>query len=83
MSTGGYEYQSEFARKYVAQGQAEGEARGEAKGQARAILSVLKARGLDVPREVEERVARCADLAELDQWLQRAVVVRAAEEIFG
>jgi hypothetical protein len=30
-----YEYQSDFAKRYVAQGQAEGEARGEARGEAK------------------------------------------------
>ena len=34
MKKGEYEYQSDFARKYVAQGLAEGEAKGEAKGKA-------------------------------------------------
>ncbi|MBI4705627.1 MAG: hypothetical protein HY744_31425 [Deltaproteobacteria bacterium] len=34
METGGYEYQSEFARRYVAQGRAEGRADGRAEGEA-------------------------------------------------
>jgi hypothetical protein len=79
MSTGSYEYQSEFARRYVAQGKAEGEAEGEAKG----VLVVLRARGLVVSPEVEDRVKRCTDIAQLDEWLRRAVVVTSAEEIFG
>jgi hypothetical protein len=44
---------------------------------------VLRARGLVVSPDVEERVKRCTDLAQLDEWLRRAVVVASAEEIFG
>ena len=79
MSTGNYEYQSEFARRYVAQGRTEGKAEGEAKG----VLVVLRARGLIVSPEIEERVTRCTDIALLEEWLRRAVVVASAEEIFG
>jgi predicted ArsR family transcriptional regulator len=70
-----YRYQSEFARKYVAQG--------EAQGRAKAIVSVLKARGLAVPAAVEERVRACTDLAKLDECIARTVVVPSADEIFG
>jgi hypothetical protein len=79
MSTGNYEYQSEFARRYVAQGRTEGKAAGEANG----VLVVLRARGLVVSPDVEERVTRCTDIALLEEWLRRAVVVTTAEEIFG
>ena len=34
MNTGGYEYQTEFARKYVAEGEAKGKAEGKAEGLA-------------------------------------------------
>jgi hypothetical protein len=61
----------------------EGEARGEAKGKAEGVLVVLRARGLVVSPEVEDRVTRCTDIAQLDEWLRRAVVVTSAEEIFG
>jgi hypothetical protein len=33
--------------------------------------------------DVEDRVTRCTDLAQLDEWLRRAVIVASAEEIFG
>jgi hypothetical protein len=41
----GYEYQSEFAKKYVAQGRTEG----RAEEAAHAVLTVLRARGIAVP----------------------------------
>jgi hypothetical protein len=47
------------------------------------VLVVLRARGLVVSPAVEERVTRCTDIAQLDEWLRRAVVVASAEEIFG
>jgi hypothetical protein len=46
-------------------------------------LVVLRARGLVVSPEVEERVKRCTDIALLDEWLRRAVTVTSAEQIFG
>jgi flagellar biosynthesis/type III secretory pathway protein FliH len=53
MANGSYEYQSDFARRYVAQGKAEGRAEGEADGQARgraqSVLDVLRVRAVDVP----------------------------------
>jgi predicted transposase/invertase (TIGR01784 family) len=66
-----------------AKGKAEGEAKGKAEGEAKGVLVVLRARGLVVSPDVEDRVKRCTDLAQLDEWLRRAVVVASAEEIFG
>jgi hypothetical protein len=45
MQSGKYEYQTEFARRYVAEGEARGEALGEARGRAHALLSFLAAQG--------------------------------------
>ncbi|WP_437689035.1 VOC family protein [Sorangium sp. So ce176] len=63
----GYEFQSDFARSYVAKGRLE-----EA---ACAVLTVLEARGLAIPPEVRERVLASSDMAELDRWLRRAAVI--------
>jgi len=79
MASGNYEYQSDFARRYVAQGRAEG----EAAGLARALLAVLTARGLDVSEDVRTRIAACADLGRLDAWLARAVTAASAAEVVG
>ena len=62
----GYEYQSDFAKKYVAQGRAE-----EA---ARAVLTVLQARGLVVPDAARERILAQKDTERLERWLKKAVV---------
>ena len=79
----GYEYQSDFAKKYVAQGRAEGEAAGEAKGEARAVLAVLRSREVVVDAAAEKRITACADLAELDRWIARAAKVARVEELFS
>ncbi len=59
--------------------------RGCAKGRRREgaadILLVLKARGVAVPKEIEQRIAACADPAVLSRWLERAVTAESAAEV--
>jgi hypothetical protein len=76
------EFQSEFARKYVAVGRAEGEAKGKAEGEAHAVLAVLEARRLAVSAEVRERIMACTDLGVLEAWIRRAVTVASVEDLF-
>jgi hypothetical protein len=81
------EYGSDFARSYHAQGKAEGkaegEAEGEARGEAKAVLAVLKARGIQVTPGQQALVERCTSLTELDKWLERAGTVSSADEVFA
>jgi len=79
MASGTYEYQSDFAKRYVAQG----EAKGEAKGRAEALLAVLGARGIEVSEERRIRILACTQLPMLDGWLVRAATARSAAEVFG
>jgi hypothetical protein len=74
MLKAGYEYQSEFARTYVAQGKVE--------AKAQDVIAVLDARELEVPPDVRERILGSADLAELDRWIRRAAVVSEASQLF-
>jgi hypothetical protein len=83
MASGTYQYQSDFARRYVAQGEAQGEAKGEAKGRAHALLTVLATRGVEVPEPARERIVACADLEVLDRWLARAVSAMSVDEVVG
>jgi hypothetical protein len=62
----GYEYQTDFAKKYVAQGRTE-----EA---ARNLLTVLRARGIAVPDAVRERILAQKDPERLERWLEKAAV---------
>ncbi len=84
----GYEYQSDFAKKYVAQGRAEGLTQGRAEGltegraeeAARAVLTVLRARGLAVPDAVRERILSQKDPERLERWLEKAAVAASAAQ---
>jgi hypothetical protein len=77
----GYEYQSDFAKKYVAQGVAQGEAQGEAKARAHDVLTVLQARGIAVSDAARERVLAQKDLAWLKRWLAKAAVASSLAEV--
>lgn len=86
-----YEYTSDFARKYVAEGKAQGKAEGEAmgkaegrlEGEALAIVRVLEARGIALDEAVRQRILACGDQARLDQWIRRAAVATTAAEVVG
>ena len=71
MANGTYQYKSDFAKRYVAQ------------GRAQAILTVLGARGVVVSAAVRERVLACTDVALLDVWIARAVNAKEAAEVVG
>ncbi|WP_024800867.1 hypothetical protein [Nocardia sp. BMG51109] len=75
MSTGlrDYNFTSDFARRYIAEG--------EAKGEAQSVLTVLDARGIDVPDEVRDTITSCEDLELLQKWLRRALEVSRADEL--
>ena len=69
----GYEYQSDFAKKYVAQGRTE-----EA---ARALLTVLRARGIAVPDAAREQILAQKDPERLERLLERAAVAPSLAEV--
>ena len=73
----GYEYQSDFAKKYVAQGRAEG----RAEEAARAVLMVLRARGVAVPDAHRERILAQKDPERLERWLVKAAVASSVAEV--
>jgi hypothetical protein len=60
------EYQSDFARSYVAQGKAEGLAEGKAEGlaegKAEGVLTVLGARGIEATPAQQALIRQCTDL---------------------
>lgn len=76
-----YEYQSDFARRYVAEGRAEGRAEGKAEGEASAVLAVLRARNIVVSDVQRARVLACTDLPTLDRWVIAAVTATSADEL--
>ena len=76
-----YEYQSDFAKKYVAQGRAEGEAQGRAEEAGRAVLTALRVRGIVVPAADRERILAEKDPAKLERWLERAILAASIGEV--
>jgi predicted transposase YdaD len=97
----GYEYQSDFAKKYVAQGRAEGLTEGLTEGlakgrtegltegltkgrteeAARAVLTVLRVRGLAVTDAARERILSQNDPERLERWLEKAAVAASVAAV--
>lgn len=75
----GYEYQSDFAKKYVAQGRAEG----RAEEAARMLLTVLRARGIAVPDAVRERILSEKDPEQLERWAEKAAVATSVAAVLN
>ncbi len=74
MNSLGYEYQSDFARRYVAQGKAE--------GQTEIILKVLGTRFGPLTQAVQAYV-RSADGAQIDAMADRMLTARTLEAVLG
>jgi hypothetical protein len=77
---------SPFAREHFgkgeAKGRAEGLAEGEAKGEAKALLTVLRAAGIEVSAQADHHIKSCTDLTQLESWLARAVTITSTDELF-
>ena len=58
-----------------------GLAEGEAKGEARALLTVLRGRGIAVPDAARERILAQKDPERLERWLEKASVAASLEEV--
>ncbi|MDQ1548029.1 MAG: hypothetical protein QOH69_2933 [Actinomycetota bacterium] len=82
---GGPPYQSDFAKKYVAQGRDEGRDQGRDEGRsearARDVLTVLRVRGIAVPDATRERVLAEKDPDRLERWLEKAAVAASIAEV--
>jgi flagellar biosynthesis/type III secretory pathway protein FliH len=80
-----YEYQSTFAKHYIAQGRAEGQAQGRAEGQAQGraelLVRLLGKKFGNLDPTVIERV-RAASVSELDLWTERLLDATSLEEFF-
>lgn len=89
-----YEYQSEFARRYLALGRAEGEAlgraegealgraEGEARGRVALLLKQLALRFGPLSLEQVERV-HTASLEELESFAERVISAGSLDEVLG
>ncbi|TDC63655.1 hypothetical protein E1200_21800 [Actinomadura sp. GC306] len=94
MRAGVYEWKSDFALKYIAEGKAVGKAVGKAEGKAQGkavgkveggielLLVVLEARGFVIDDRLRRRVTSCRDLEQIHAWARRAVTTSSLGEIF-
>ncbi|MEV6253638.1 MULTISPECIES: hypothetical protein [unclassified Nocardia] len=82
-STFKYEYQSDFARKYVAQGRDEGRTEGRTEEAVRALLLVLEARGIVVGQKTRAEITGCTDLDRLESWTRKAATAESENDLFG
>ncbi|WP_330228671.1 hypothetical protein OHA40_21435 [Nocardia sp. NBC_00508] len=71
MTTGIYEYKSEFARRYYS------------RGEAAALLRILRTRGFTLSEATTSRIAECTDLDQINTWIDRAVTVDSLDEILA
>ena len=81
-----YQWRSDFARRYAAQGREEGLEKGLERGRAeeaaRSVLLVLGSVGATVTDSARARIEDCTDLDVLHGWLEKAAKVNDAEELF-
>jgi hypothetical protein len=85
-----YEYQSEFAKRFIAQGKAEGKADGEAKGKAEGeirgraavLVKQLPLKFGPLSAATTERVQH-ASADELDRWAERILSAASLDDVLG
>ena len=86
MNSLGYEYQSDFARRYFGQGKAEGRAEGRTEGRLEGrveiVLKLLALRFGPLPEAAQTRV-RSAQEAQLDTVAARVLTAHTLEEALG
>ena len=74
-----YQYQSDFARRYIALGQAEGLANGLAKGRAELVVRQLKLRFGALSDELQAKIL-AASIDELDGIGERLLTARSLHD---
>jgi hypothetical protein len=77
-----YEYQSEFALRYLNQGRAEGRTEGEARGRAEVVLKLLALRFGPLAEPVRESI-RAASIEQLDTFAERLLTASSLEEVLS
>jgi hypothetical protein len=77
-----YEFQSEFARRYIALGKEEGKAEGTAEGRIDLVKRLLALRFGALPPEAAARLA-AASIDELDAIGERLLTAPTLEDALG
>ena len=62
-------------------GRDEGRTEGRTEGEARALLTVLRGRGIAVPDVARDRILAEKDPVRLERWLERAAVAASIAEV--
>jgi hypothetical protein len=87
MRTEKYEYKSDFAKKYFAEGREQGLEQGleqgEQKGRVAALLLVLESRDVVVDEGSMQRISAEHDAHRLEDWTRRAATATRIEDVFG
>jgi predicted transposase/invertase (TIGR01784 family) len=63
------------------EGSKEGEIKGEVREAARAVLTVLRVRGIAVPDAARERILAEKDLATLERWIEKAAIAATIADV--
>jgi hypothetical protein len=98
MASGDYEFHSDFAKKFIAQGRIEGQAQGRVEGEAqgriegqaqgrvegeaKALVVLLEARAVRITDEARARILACSDPLQLDVWIRKALSIQSIDELF-
>jgi hypothetical protein len=64
-----------------AEGRLEGRLEGRAHERASAVLTVLRVRGVTVPKAARRRVLAQKDLPRLERWLEKAITATSITEV--
>jgi len=56
---------------------------GKAEGEVKALMMILKQRGLAITDDQQRQIVTCTDLATLDRWLHRAFSVTSVDELLA
>ncbi|WP_438014445.1 DUF4351 domain-containing protein [Sorangium sp. So ce315] len=76
----GYEYQSDFAKKYVAQGRDLGRQEGRREGERTMLMRLLRARFGELPDAAVARI-EAAETAVLEHWAERVLSANTLAEV--
>src|SRR5262249_10090082 len=76
-----YEFQSEFAKRFLSQGRAEGEAKGRIEGEARVLTKLLTLKFGALDSGVAERL-RSASTTELERWVENILAASTLDDVF-
>ncbi len=74
-----------FMQRFIDEGELRGELKGKLEGRteeaARAVMTVLRARGIAVPEIARERILAEKDPERLERWLEKAAVALSVAEV--